>query len=226
MWPVNNQTALIRCHPGRYERKRAMMNPPAKAVTSKLVTGSKLHPGEQGPALCNPSRAGLIEPTRRENGQVVNPGPLPLGMEVNPGGMATLRHHVENLLSLWCSAADAGDCRLLRELLGHASPCTDNECLPPGSAGIWEFPCQYPQGPVKSMRVFSNVTVWRDGDFGYYSALVQTWKLGSRWMCTEINPHEGRLKAGPQVWRWDQHQVRSIGGLQEVPETGWRPDPC
>jgi hypothetical protein len=46
----------------------------------------------------------------------------------------------------------------------------DNECFTPGSAGISEFLCLYPQGPDKSTRVFSNLSVWRDSDFGYYSA--------------------------------------------------------
>lgn len=87
-----------------------MMNPPGKAVISKLVTVSEFHTGEHGLGRCNPSRAGLNEPARGENGRAANFGPLPLCMELNLSGMATLRHHVENLLSLWCSAVDAGDC--------------------------------------------------------------------------------------------------------------------
>jgi hypothetical protein len=194
-----------------------MMGLPGKAVIPKRVTDNELHVGEQGPGRRHPSRAGVNEPSPGDHGRATTFGTIPLCMELNLSEMATLRHHVENLLSLWCSAADAGDCGLLRELLGDASPCTNGECFAPGSAGMSEFPCQYPQGPVKSTRVFSNVSVWRDSDFGYYSAFVQTWTLGSQWMCTEISSYQGRLKAGPQVWRWDQHRVRNIGGPQEVP---------
>lgn len=194
-----------------------MMNLPGKAVIPKLVTDSEFHVGEHGPGSRHPSRAGLNEPTPGDDGRAAKFGPLPLCMELNLSGMATLRHHVENLLSLWCSAVDAGDCGLLRELLGDSSPCMDNECFTPGSAGMSEFLCLYPQGPDKSTRVFSNLSVWRENDFGYYSASVQTWTLGSQWICTDFSSYEGRLKAGPQVWRWDQHRVRTIGEPQEVP---------
>lgn len=190
------------------------MNLPGKAVIPKLVTYSELHMGEHGPARRHPSRVGLNEPTPGDDGRATTFGPLPLCMELNQSGMATLRHHVENLLSLWCSAADAGDCGLLHELLGDASPCMDNECFTPGSPGMSEFLCQYPQGPDKSTRVFSNLSVWRDSDFGYYSASVQTWTLGSQWICTDFSSYEGRLKAGPQVWRWDQHRVRTMENLR------------
>src|SRR5688500_12497108 len=118
-----------------------MRNPPGKAVISKLVTGSEIQVGEHGPARCNPSRSGLHEPARGENGREANFVPLPLCMELNLSGLATLRHHVENLLSLWCSAVDAGDCGLLRELLRDASPRMDNECLAPVSADMSDFLC-------------------------------------------------------------------------------------
>jgi hypothetical protein len=144
-----------------------MRNPPGKAVISKLVTGSAIQVGEHGPARCNPSRSGLNEPARGENGRAANFVPLPLCMELNLSGLATLRHHVENLLSLWCSAVDAGDCGLLRELLRDASPRMDNECLAPVSADMSDLLCLGPDGPAKSKRVFSNLSVWRDSDFGY-----------------------------------------------------------
>lgn len=194
-----------------------MMNLPTKAVIPKLVTGSEFHVGEHGPERRRPSLAGLNEHTPEVNGRAAKFGPIPVCMELNLSGMATLRHHVENLLSLWCSAADAGDCGLLRELLGDASPCMDNECFTPRSAGTSEFLCQHPQGRDRSTRLFSNLRVWRDGDFGYYSATVQTWTVGSELVCTDFSSCEGRLKAGPQVWRWEQHRVRTIGEPQEVP---------
>jgi hypothetical protein len=192
------------------------MNLPSKAVIPKLVTGSGFHVGEHGPGCRHPSLDGLNEPTPGEDGRAATLGPLPLGMELNLSGMATLRHHVENLLSSWCSAADAGDCGLLRELFGGVSLCIDHECFTPGSASMSEFVCLNPQGPAKSTRVFANLRVWRDTDFGYYSATVQTWVLGSEWVCTDFSSCEGRLRAGPQVWRWDQHRVRTIGEPQEV----------
>jgi hypothetical protein len=209
--------AVEQVPPRRYERTRVMRNPPGKAVISKLVTGSEFHVGEHGPSRCNPSRSGLNEPARGENGQAANFGPLPLCMELNLSGMATLRHHVENLLSLWCFAVDAGDCGLLRELLGDASPRMDNDCFTPVSADMSDFLSLDPHGPAKSKRAFSNLSVWRDSDFGYYTASVQTWTLGSQWTCTDFSSCEGRLKAGPQVWRWDRHRVRTIGEPQEVP---------
>lgn len=194
-----------------------MRNLPGKAVISKLVTGSEFNVGERGPGRRRPSWAGLNENSPEVNGRAANFGPLPLCMELNLSGMATLRHHVENLLSLWCFAIDAGDCGLLRELLGDASLHMDNECFTPVSANISDFPYLDPDEPAKSKRVFSNVSVWRDSDFGYYTASVQTWTLGSRWTCTDFSSCEGRLKAGPQVWRWDRHQIRTIGEPQEVP---------
>lgn len=193
------------------------MNLPGTAVIPKLVTHSKFLVGEHGPGRRHPSLDGLNEPTRGEDGRAATFLPLPLCMELNLSGMATLRHHVENLLSLWCSAADAGDCGLLRELLGGVSPCIDHECFTPGSASMSEFLCLYPRGPAKSTRIFANLSVWRDADFGYYSATVQTWALGSEWVCTDFSFCEGRLRAGPQVWRWDHHRVRTIGEPQEAP---------
>lgn len=194
-----------------------MRNPPGKAVNSKLVTGSEIHLGEHGPGRCNSSRSGLNEPARGENGLNEYSVALPLCMELNLSGMATLRHHVENLLSLWCSAVDAGDCSLLRELLRDASPLMDNECFTSVSADMSDALCPDPHDPAKSKRAFSNLNVWRDSEYGYYTASVQTWTLGSQWTCTDISSCEGRLKAGPQVWRWDRHRVRTIGEPQEVP---------
>jgi hypothetical protein len=187
------------------------MNLPRQAMIPKLVTDSEFHVGEHGPGRRHPSRAGLNEATPGLNGRAPKFRSLPLCMELNLSGMATLRHHVENLLSLWCSAVDAGDCGLLRELLGDGSPCTDNGCFTPVSAGMSGFLCLYPQGKAKSRRTFSNLSVWRDSDFGYYSASIQTWTLDSQWICTDFSSYEGRLKAGPQVWRWDQHRVRTVG---------------
>jgi hypothetical protein len=193
------------------------MNLPRKAMIPRLVTDSEFHVEEHGLGRRHPSRAGRKERTPGENGRAPKFRPLPLSMELNLSGTATLRHHVENLLSLWCSASDAGDCGSLRELLGDASPFIDNECCTPGSEGMSDCLRLYPQGKAKSTRVFSNLSVWRDSDFGYYSASVQTWTLESQWICTDFSSYEGRLKAGPQVWRWDQHRVRTIGEPQEVP---------
>lgn len=194
-----------------------MMNLPGKTVIPKLVAGTEFHAGEPGPGRRHPSRAGLDEHTPDENGRASKFGPLPLCMELNLSGMATLRHHVENLLSLWCSAVDAGDCALLHELLGDASPCMDSECFTPVSAGTSDSLRLDRQGRERSTRIFSNLSVWRESDFGYYTASVQTWTLGSQWICTDFSSCEGRLRAGPQVWRWERHRLRTIGEPQEVP---------
>jgi hypothetical protein len=77
-----------------------MMNLPGKAAIPKLVIDSEFHVGEHGPARRHSSRAGLNGPTPGEDGRAATFGPLPLCMELNLSGMATLRHHVENLLSL------------------------------------------------------------------------------------------------------------------------------
>ena len=193
-----------------------MGNPLGNAVVSKVGTGSEFDAGEHDPGRCPPSRPAPNEPARGENGQA-NFGLLPICMELNLSGMATLRHHVENLLSLWCLAVDTGDCGLLRKLFGDASPRIDDEFSMPGSAEIPDFPWLDRDEPAKRKRVFSNLCVWQNSDFGYYTASIQTWALGSQWTCTDISSCEGRLKAGPQVWRWDRHRVRTIGEPQEVP---------
>ncbi|UYY83109.1 hypothetical protein OIT41_08785 [Arthrobacter sp. YA7-1] len=144
-------------------------------------------------------------------------GALPMCLELNLAAMVTLRHHVENLLSLWCTALDAHDWEFLRDLLGNASLYVDDEPLRSDSKDMEEFLLPRPQEPVRSSRIFTNLRIWRDNDFAYYSSSVQTWTLGSEWTCKDVSFYEGRLKSGPQVWRWDQHRVRTLEKGKDAP---------
>ncbi|GAA4039444.1 hypothetical protein GCM10023063_25960 [Arthrobacter methylotrophus] len=194
-----------------------MMNLAGDAMIPQLVTNSEFRVGEHFPGGGQPPRAGLNDPAAGDDGRAPTFRPLPLCMELNLGGVAMLRHHVENLLSLWCSAADAGDCGLLGVLLGDASLYMDDECFTSGSPGMSEFLRLYTREKAQSTRVFTNLSVWCDSDFGYYSCSVQTWTLGSEWTCNEVSSYEGRLKSGPQVWKWDQHRVRKLGKGEDAP---------
>jgi hypothetical protein len=203
---------------GNDRRTTALESITANPVMPRLIQVSEIRGMEPHHRDgLQPSHPGQKETSPGTAGTDKAFGPLPMCLELNLGVMATLRHHVENLLSLWCSALDAHDWEFLRDLLGNASLYVDDELLRSASQDIDEFLRLGPQEPARSSRIFTNLRIWRDNDFAYYSSSVQTWTLGSEWTCKDVSFYEGRLKSGPQVWRWDQHRVRTLGKGRDAP---------
>lgn len=193
-----------------------LRNIAAEPLSPRPETVSHVRTGESYSPTFHRSPIGQEDPSSGR-GPETTFGPLPVSLELNLGGLTTLRHHVENLLSLWCTALDTNDLGLLCELLGDASLYVDDAPVAPGSPGMKEFLHGCPPDSGTSSRIFTNLRIWCGGGFGYYSSVVQTWTLGPEWTCTNFSSYEGRLKAGPQVWRWDQHRVRTLGQRMEVP---------
>jgi hypothetical protein len=192
-----------------------VMNGAAKPVSSRLEMAGNLRTKESYAPDLRRSAIVQEEPFWGDGAPDTAFRPLPLSLELNLGGLSTLRHHVENLLSLWCSALDANDSGLLSELLGGASLYVDGAPMSPAEPDLTVLLRRCPPEAGKSSRMYTNLRIWRDSGFGYYSCIVQTWTRGPEWTCADFSSYEGRLRAGPQVWRWDQHRVTTVGKRME-----------
>ncbi len=128
-------------------------------------------------------------------------------METAGSTHAIIRHHVENLLSAFALAISTRDEDLMGELIRgvdirfgrdiHSS--TD-----PGPEGIID---RFEDRRRSTVQTVSNIGVKLSGSRAHYVATFQDWDLESEPTCTSIGSYEGRLIAGPQVWRWTEHAI-------------------
>lgn len=116
------------------------------------------------------------------------------------------RHYIENLLAALCHWVAEENSRELDRLmkgvrLTGRSASGDGVQIPPAEL------CQAMSlGHRGLLLTTSNLQVHFDNGSVIYSCVVQLWDEPAGTSCVSRGTFRGRLEAGPQVWRWVDHE--------------------
>ncbi|MEV7663607.1 hypothetical protein [Paenarthrobacter sp. NPDC089316] len=116
------------------------------------------------------------------------------------------RHHIQNLLAAFSLALCRQDAVRLADLIrgvrisNGSAPSTD-----PAQILGWFNANHHP-----AAQTIHNLSVQFTDGAVHYSGFYQDWNSGPHWNCTAIRSFSGRLKAGHQVWRWEEHSMHLL----------------
>lgn len=131
------------------------------------------------------------------------------GMEFR-SPLATARHHIENLLTAFGLAVSRNDASNLEKLTRSVRVELDGPYgLPQACAE--EIIRWFDQESRESLQTLSNLSVRYAAQAVVYTAIYQMWDLNHEARCTRIGIYRGKLSAGPQVWRWEEHGITTLG---------------
>lgn len=125
--------------------------------------------------------------------------------------LTAARHHLANLLNAFSDAVCRMDAEALDELMRTVCVILDGhpESEEPASTRIIDW-FGHPRGTVQTV---SNLSIRFSDGTVLYSATYQDWDAKGEPRCTDIGRYAGRLKAGPQVWRWEEHRITRLTSL-------------
>jgi len=143
-------------------------------------------------------------------------------MEFN-STLPAARHYVENLLAAFSHAVCSRQASRLREL---------TQCVAVGLGGLASCPGSHTPEQIiawfghmapATTQVITNLSLGFFENSVVYTATYQDWETDSWPQCSAIGAYHGRLKAGPTVWRWEEHTITKLSGraarIDEEPGT-------
>lgn len=128
--------------------------------------------------------------------------------------LTAARHHIENLLTAFSHAVCSRDAHALGELTGGVAVSLDGH-IPCGKSKPAKIIDWFAHTDPATTQTIPNISLRFGESVALYSATYQDWETGPTPRCTAIGRFHGRLKAGPQVWRWEEHGVTKFGSLAE-----------
>ena len=174
--------------------------------SSKPLKDKSLAARDAEPGHLTPAQAGAQEQERAARAAMLL-SPVREGMDIEAQFPAVARQHVENLLSAFAYAVGARDATMLDELLrGVTVRLSGCPAPPPGSPGQSILGWFGSPRPAQLQTVNSIAVHW-SGREAFYRATFQNWDASGPPACTGLGVYEGRLTAGPQVWRWTEHSI-------------------
>lgn len=126
--------------------------------------------------------------------------------------LASARHYVENLLNAFSQAVCTRNEPALEELvrsvaIGLAGDTSRSRATPERIIG-W-----FGHTNAIAAQTISNISVRFEDKAVFYSAVYQDWETGPPPYCSAIGKFNGRLRTGPQVWRWEEHEMTALNGV-------------
>lgn len=131
--------------------------------------------------------------------------------------LTAARHHIENLLGAFSYAVCSRDANALEELTRDVAVSL-NEHIPCGKSKAAKIIDWFANTGPATTQTITNISLRFGESNVLYSGTYQDWNMEYMPRCTAIGRFTGRLKAGPQVWRWEEHGVTKFGSLAERSE--------
>ncbi|WP_458112238.1 hypothetical protein M1D88_18620 [Arthrobacter sp. R1-13] len=131
--------------------------------------------------------------------------------------LTSARHHIENLLSAFSHAVCVRDASALEELIRDVAVSLDGH-IPCGTSKAAKIMDWFDGTDPATTQTITNISLRFDENNVLYSATYQDWNTASPPQCMAIGRFTGRLKAGPQVWRWEEHKVATFTDHFDHPE--------
>lgn len=128
--------------------------------------------------------------------------------------LTAARHHIENLLNGFSHAVCSRDANTLEEMTRNLTVSL-NDHIPGGRSKAAKIIDWFAHTDPATTQTITNVSLRFHENKVLYSATYQDWNTEFLPKCTAIGRFTGRLKAGPQVWRWEEHGVTKFGSLAE-----------
>lgn len=120
--------------------------------------------------------------------------------------LTAARHYVENLLTAFSYAVCSRNALMLTGLTGTVAVSLDGD-LQSGESKSERIIEWFAHSGLPTIQTITNISLGFGDGSALYSATYQDWESGPVPRCIAIGMYQGRLKAGPQVWRWEEHQV-------------------
>lgn len=130
--------------------------------------------------------------------------------------LTAARHHIENLLNAFSYAVCSRDANSLEELTRNLSVSL-NDHIPCGTSRAVKIIDWFAHDPATTQTITNISLRFRENNV-LYSATYQDWSTEFTPQCTAIGRFTGRLKAGPQVWRWEEHKITTFTDRSGHPE--------
>lgn len=123
--------------------------------------------------------------------------------------LPTARHYVENLLAAFSSAVSTTDTASLSYFIKHVSVRIhgrDHVSVPFTPDDIIE---QFSPAGHSALVTIQNLSVGYSEKGLAYACIYQTWDANNP-IPLSVGTLQGRLKAGPQVWKWTNHDIQRL----------------
>jgi hypothetical protein len=123
--------------------------------------------------------------------------------------LTAARHHIENLLNAFSHAVCSRDTSALEELIRDVTVSLNGH-IPCGTSKAANIMDWFDHTDPATTQTITNISLRFDENNVLYSASYQDWNTESLPQCTAVGRFTGRLKAGPQVWRWEEHRITTF----------------
>lgn len=129
--------------------------------------------------------------------------------------LTAARHHFENLLNAFSQAVCNRDVHRLGELTGTVAVSLNGDCQR-GDTKHGRIIAWFGHENPATTQTITNISLRLDNRSVIYSATYQDWVSEPAPRCTAMGTFQGRLHAGPQVWRWQEHTINKFSDLAEL----------
>jgi hypothetical protein len=131
------------------------------------------------------------------------------------------RHYVENLLTAFSHAVCSRNTSLLGELTQHVAVGLGTPATLPGPRDPGQIIDWFAHSAPTTTQIVTNLSLGFFEDAVTYTAIYQDWEPESGPRCSALGTYHGRLKAGPTVWRWEEHTVTRLSA--RIAQTDYKP---
>lgn len=143
-------------------------------------------------------------------------------MEVHTA-LPAARHYLENLLAAFSNAICDRDVARLGELTRSVSIGLGGPVADPGVTDADRIIRWFAQKAVLTAQTITNLSVRCLENSIVYTAVYQDWRLNPRPECLSVGTYQGRLRAGPTVWKWEEHAIFKLSATSGGREEEWSP---